>query len=171
MKNTKKNILLVSGGNDSLYIYHKYNDKKQFECIYFDYGQEFIDNELEALDKNKIKYKIVKLPKLEKLESGFFKGRNLLFILKLSETFDDATIFIGTNKDDIFKDNSRRFFSKLIYCINNSYDKSLKIRLPLKKITKKEIIDYIRENNLKTYSCYEKDGPCGKCKACLEVKI
>lgn len=166
----KKNILLISGGNDSLYLYHKYNVKKQFECFYFDYGQEYKENELDILKKQKIDYKIIKIDNLKKLDNGFFEGRNFLFILKLAEIFNNVEIFIGSNKEDTFKDNNRKFFSRLVYCINNSFNKNIKIRLPLKKITKKEILDYIKKNKIETYSCYQKNGPCGKCKACLSLK-
>lgn len=170
MKNNNKNILLISGGNDSLYIYCKYNSKKQFQCIYFDYGQEYIDNELNILKEKEIPFEIIKIDNLKKLDNGFVEGRNFLFLLELSKRYDNINVFIGSNKDDIFTDNNRKFFSRLSYCINKSFNKKINIRLPLRNTTKKEILDFIKKSKIKTYSCYKKDGPCGKCKACLSAK-
>ena len=166
-----KNILLISGGYDSLYIYHKLNKKKKFECIYFDYGQEYLENEIKILNNLNINYSLVKINDLMTEENGFVLGRNLNFFLKLVDMYgkEPINVYVGSNKDDVFADNNRRFFSRLSYILNNSFLSNISIKLPLRKITKKEIVKYIKENNLQAYSCYEKDGPCGKCKACKSL--
>lgn len=161
-----KNILLISGGNDSMYIYHKYKNKK-FTTIYIDYGQPYFDEERLRIP---IKSQIINIPSLTFAFNGFVPGRNLLFLIEIAKRYSEGTIWMGSNKDDIFSDNNKEFLEKAIFVINKSFDTNLKIKLPLKNKTKKEIMDYIIKNKINTYSCY-KGGKerCGKCKACLSV--
>ena len=162
-----KNILLISGGNDSMMI-HEMLKETNLDLIYFDYGQPYLKEEIKRLPKNT---KIKKIAKLEIEDSGYVKGRNFMFLFELRKLYDKGCIFMGSNKDDIFPDNNERFLKRCIQIINKSFKTKLKIKLPLKNMTKKEILKYVNQNKLNTYSCY-KGGvkPCGKCKACLSVK-
>lgn len=160
----KPKILLISGGNDSLFLYNKYEFDK---LIYLDYGQPYKKDELKRIPK---KTKIIKINNLKIDKKGYVKGRNLLFLIEIAKRYTDGTIYMGTNKDDIFPDNNQKYLKKAIEVINTSFETNLNIKTPLKAKTKKEIMKYIRKNNIDTYSCYKGGKPCGICKACLESK-
>ena len=156
------NILLLSGGNDSMYILNKYNE--DFEKIYFDYGQPYKDDELENIPEVD---DIIEMELMDILPNGYVKGRNLLFLIEIARRYSDGTIWMGTNKDDIFPDNNERYLKSAMDIINVSFGTNLTIKLPLKDITKKQIMKYINLNKINTYSCYKGGITCGKCKACI----
>lgn len=162
----KLNILLCSGGNDSLYIFHKFN-KKKFKTIYFNYGQKYMEEEVKRIPAGT---EIINIPELVVTEKGFFLGRNLTFLIEIAKRYSEGTIWFGSQSEDIFPDNNIKFFKKAIKVVNASFGTNLKIKIPLRKLTKKEIMDYITSNNINTYSCYVGgEIPCGECKACKSI--
>ena len=164
----EQNILLVSGGNDSICIYNKYDSKLKFNLIYFNYGQKYMKEELKRLPDNT---EVITMKNLQIDTNGYVKGRNLLFLIEIAKRFDNATIYMGSNKEDTFPDNNYKYLTTAIKVINISFNTNLKIVLPLRNKTKTYIMNYINNYNLNTYSCY-KGGktPCNKCKACLSIK-
>jgi 7-cyano-7-deazaguanine synthase in queuosine biosynthesis len=161
------NILLVSGGNDSLYIYHKYNKQKHFKLIYIDYGQKYIMDELKRVPWDT---EVIKIQPLIIEKNGFVRGRNLNFLIEIAKLYRDATIYMGSNKDDIFPDNNKYYLEKACWVINKSYNTEISVILPLQSRTKPEIMTYIKKHKISSYSCYKGGTPCGKCKACKSVK-
>ena len=159
-------ILLISGGNDSMYIYNVFVHM-DFELVYFDYGQRYVKQEIKRLPRGT---KIIKIPKLKVKDNGYVCGRNLMFLIELAKRYDEANIYMGSNSEDIFEDNNKAYLTKAIDVINTSFDTKLKVITPLARFSKKKIMNYINKSNIDTYSCY-KGGkiPCGKCKACLSV--
>ncbi len=161
------NILLLSGGNDSMYILNKYKQKK-FIKIYFNYGQPYANEEIKRLPKNT---KIINLTNLKIRNNGFVEGRNLCFLIEIAKMFSSGDIFMGSNIEDNFSDNKKKYLRQAIKIINESFGSSFKIKLPLANLTKREIMNYIIDKKINTYSCYKgRKIPCGKCKACLSVK-
>lgn len=170
----KKNILLLSGGCDSVYLLHHFK-KTNFDFIYFIYGQKYYKQEKLVIEKIEKEYgKVVEcidLGKLETKENGFVLGRNLYFLIEVAKKYPEATIWIGTNKDDTFGDNNVRFYKKAVFVVNKSFGSKIKIKLPLKDTPKKEIVKWVIDNKIETYYCYEGgEKPCGKCKGCLQFE-
>jgi len=162
-----KNLLLVSGGNDSIYIYNKYKNKK-FICIYFDYGQPYKKEEIKRLPPHT---KIIKIERLKFEKKGFVKGRNLMFLIEIVKRYDNVVVWMGSNKNDIFPDNNESYLKETKNLLNIGFKSNIKIHLPLKDKTKQQIMKYINKYKLNTYSCYKgKKELCGVCKACLSVK-
>jgi 7-cyano-7-deazaguanine synthase in queuosine biosynthesis len=169
-----KNILFISGGNDSSYIFHLMDKREHFDLIFFDYGQKYANQELKVVKQLpqdvQMRLTVRKIPRLVTTDNGFFYGRNLAFLIDTAERYDEATIFVGSNKDDVFPDNCREFYKHAVPTVNRSYNTNLKVVLPLSHTKKDAIVRYIKKNQIPTYSCYEgKAKPCGKCKACLSV--
>lgn len=143
-------ILLLSGGADSMYLKSKFNYDK---FVYFCYGQSHIDKELEVLGKDK-KLQIIRADNVgDKDEEGFYKGRNLNFILSVMYMYPDTkSISIGTNAEDIYPDNCREFFDLVEKIIYASYKTKVKIKTPLIKKSKKEIVKFLDLNNIGYYT-------------------
>lgn len=165
-----KEIILVSGGYDSSYILWLLKGYKT-ENIYFDYGQVYMEQELKSLDRLKVKYKVIGINPLKTDKKGYVFGRNLTFLIEIAKRYKEASIIMGTNKDDIFPDNNLKYLQKALEVVNISFQTNLKLSLPLSKVSKKDIVQFAKTHNIQPYSCYKgKDKPCGKCKACLSIK-
>lgn len=166
------NILLLSGGMDSTLIY--YIEKNIDEYVFFNYGQKQLKQERNAIKKLNVKYKEIKINKLNYTKNGFIQGRNLTFLIELRELYIDKNIvvFIGSNKDDVFPDNNTKFMKKVESILNASYIKNIKIITPLSNTTKKTISKSLSQvENVSPYWCYSgTETPCGICKSCKELK-
>jgi 7-cyano-7-deazaguanine synthase in queuosine biosynthesis len=169
--NKVKNILLLSGGNDSMYIYHKYNHKYnvEFECIYFNYGQPYFWEEIKRLPEGVRTINIDGKLKIDK--KGYVSGRNMIFLIEIAREYEGKiVVWMGSNKDDVFPDNNEKYLLQTVKLINIGFNSDIHIKLPLKNKSKKDIMKYIINNNIDTYSCYKGgEKRCGKCKACLSV--
>lgn len=135
-------ILLLSGGADSMLLYQK---NKFDHCVFFDYGQPHLKKEKKVISKINV-IEII-LPKIKKESNGFYQGRNLTFVFSLYENGlikTDTELYIGTNADDKYPDNSKEFFDNLAWCLNQSFKNKLKIKLPLLKKTKKQILEQLK---------------------------
>ena len=138
-------ILLLSGGADSMLLNQRYKfDKK----VFFDYGQKHKDFELEKCKKNIDD--IISLPEF-RTKNKEVNCRNFTFISNIVSIYGDKNIeiYIGTNKNDKYNDNSRIFYDNLEKFINKiSFNKVL-IKTPLIKMDKKDIL---KELNLDFYT-------------------
>ena len=138
-------VLLLSGGKDSNLILNmiKDFDKKYF----FMYGQENQDKEESVVD-NATGIIKVKIDEIKRLTNGFYIARNMKFmqyVIEDNEKENKIDIYIGTNGEDKYPDNQKRFMSRLAYVLKRSYDKNIRIKLPLIKMTKREIIKKLKE--------------------------
>jgi len=135
-------ILLLSGGADSMLLYQTYS----FDVtVFFDYGQKHLDKEFNCCSD--LVDEIIKLPKFITKDKEI-NCRNLSFIVSVVSAFgsEDIEIYIGTNIDDIYKDNNREFYDEVEGLINNISLNKVKIVTPLKDITKKEILKQLELN-------------------------
>jgi len=170
----KKRILLLSGGMDSVYLYHL--KKKYFdECVFFDYGQKNKKEELKRAKKANSDLKIIEMKNLKVNDEGFYFGRNLNFLIKLREKYidNDLIIYIGSNADDSFPDSQREYFYRAEKLINDSYPNRLKVVTPLIDKCTHEIFEGLNEidENIDFYHCAEGGKePCGKCFSCSSLK-
>jgi len=129
-------ILLLSGGADSMLLFQTY------PCdvtVFFDYGQQHLDKELSCCSD--FVDEIIKLPPLT-IRDKEVNCRNLCFIINLVSVFgyEDLEIYIGTNAEDVYKDNSRDFYNEVEDFINKISFYKVKVITPLKDMTKNEIL-------------------------------
>jgi len=136
MQNKTYKILLLSGGADSMLLYQRY---KYDKIVFFNYKQEHQKNEF-------IKCKdfiddIIELPRFAN-KNKEINCRNFTFISLVSSIYGDKPIeiYIGTNNEDTYKDNSRLFYNNLEKFINKISLNNIIIRTPLINMTKKEIL-------------------------------
>lgn len=165
-----KNILLCSGGLDSMVIYHTMRDEID-ECVYIKYRGEHpaTIQELKCIEKAGIKVRVISIDDLKCDEKGFYFGRNLRFMLAIRELYigEDINVFIGNTANDNFSDNTRSFFYKVEDIINCSYPNTMRITCPLENRTKKSIVKTAKENDITFYFCDKgEDAPCMKCHSC-----
>lgn len=119
---------------------------------------------------------------MEKIPNTYVPGRNILFLsfaTSYAESKNIETIFIGVNSLDYsgYPDCRPEFiksFQKMISIGTKSGEekKTIQIKTPLVKLSKKEIILLANKLNVPfklTHSCYDPNGekPCGKCDSCL----
>jgi len=165
-----RNILLLSGGLDSMVIYH--NMKSEIdECVYIKYRNDHpaTIQELKLLKSESIDFKIIETQELNCNADGFYSGRNMKFVLLIRELYidEDINIIIGNTANDNFTDNTRSFFYHLEDVINASYPHKLRITCPLENRTKKSLINEAKQKHIKFYFCDTgNDTPCMKCHSC-----
>jgi hypothetical protein len=139
----KRKVLLLSGGADSIACAEI---ERNYDCIFFDYGQKYLSSELECAveycNKKNLKLQIIKT------EWGHdCKNRNYLMITKILQLGYDEVI-IGTRNlfpfTDKYKD-SNWFNLKMLQYLYGIY-----INMPLIGKLKYQIIKLT--NNYKYYS-------------------
>ena len=133
-------ILLLSGGADSMLLNQNYFFDKR---IFFDYGQ--IHKNLEFQKCEKFIDDIIILPKFYKKEKEV-NCRNYTFISNIVSIYGetDIEIYLGTNKNDKYKDNNRKFYDMLEEFINKISLNKVLIKTPLINITKDEILKNLK---------------------------
>lgn len=169
-----KNLLLISGGLDSMVIYYNYKEEID-KCIYIDYRKNHParNQELEILKKNNINPVIIPIENLKQNSDGFYFGRNLKMLLAVREMFcdEDICVFIGNTANDNFSDNTRNFFYQLENVINQSYPMTIRIICPLENRTKKSLAKEAKEKKINYYFCDTGgEKPCGTCHSCKAMK-
>ena len=142
MQNKTYKILLLSGGADSMLLYQRY---KYDKILFINYGQEHKNEEFINC-KNFID-DTIELPNFAK-KNKEINCRNFTFISLVSSIYGDKNIeiHIGTNKEDIYKDNSRQFYNTLEKFINKISLNKVLIKTPLVNMTKKEILKELNFN-------------------------
>lgn len=169
-----KNILLISGGLDSMVIHGRMKDFVD-EYVYIKYRGEHpaTKQELKVLERAGVKPTIISIDDLKCDERGFYFGRNLRFMLAVREHFinEDINVLIGNTANDNFSDNTRSFFYRLEDIINNSYPNTLRITCPLENMSKKELVHEAKENGIEFYFCDRgEDEPCMECHSCKAMQ-
>jgi len=134
-------ILLLSGGADSMLLNQRYEyDLK----LFFDYNQEHLEKEYKCCSK----YidKCIKLNKFSK-KGKEISCRNFTFIANIVSMYGDKDleIHLGTNSEDIYKDNNREFYDSYEDFINKISFNKVKIKTPLLKLSKKEILNELNQ--------------------------
>lgn len=158
-----KKILLISGGADSIATWNilKKNGEVIDEKIYFDYGQDRdqIFKEQKAINDNNIfGFNVIKLPTCGQLRDKtdtthpFYMGRNMLFIIATVAMHGSCEIYFGTNKDDVYPDNNRKFFNELQKFIGDTYKVKVDIHTLLLDWKKEQVIKYCKDNKLEYYT-------------------
>jgi len=138
-------ILLLSGGADSMLL----NQRYQYDLkVFFNYNQAHLKEEYICCKKYIDEYIVL---------NDFVKRgkevncRNFTFIAHIVSVYGDKDleIHLGTNSEDIYKDNSRRFYNDYEEFINKISFNKVSIKTPLLKLSKKDIL---KELNKKYYT-------------------
>lgn len=172
------NLLLLSGGIDSIVCLEIFKNKHKIVGIGFDYNQPHkieLEYAKKYCNKNDIEYLIKKLSTIEKIDNIIFSGRNAIL---LSNAFSFAYknnikyVTIGVNKDDseLFSDCRQSFIDAMVV-IAKAY--SIELLTPLIDKTKKEVIELSKIYDVdinSTWTCYfptTLKERCGKCYSCV----
>lgn len=165
-----KNILLCSGGLDSMIIHSEIKNEID-EYVYVKYRRNHPATlqELRVLNDAGIEPTVIEIDQIPMDREGFYFGRNLKLIMAVREQFpnENINVYIGNTANDNFGDNTRKFFYDLEDIINKSYPYVLRITCPLENRTKKSLIKEAKEKGLRFYFCDTgRDEPCMKCHSC-----
>ncbi len=134
-------ILLLSGGADSMLLNQRYEyDLK----LFFDYGQEHLNEEFNCCSQYVDRR--IKLNKFSR-KGKEISCRNFTFIANIVSMYGDKEleIHLGTNSEDIYKDNSREFYDNYEDFINKISFNKVKIKTPLLKLSKNEILNELNQ--------------------------
>lgn len=172
------NLLLLSGGIDSIVCLEILMDKYKVIGIGFDYNQphkiELKYAKAYATQKN-IDYSIKTLSTIEKIDDIVFSGRNAILLsnaFSLAYKNNIKFVTIGVNKDDseLFSD-CRKSFIDAMRTVAEAY--SVELLTPLIDKTKKEVIELSKIYDVdinSTWTCYfptTSKERCGKCYSCV----
>lgn len=195
MLKKEKVVVLVSGGQDSTVAYHlalKMFGYENVIALYVDIDQPYREQELDALHDLGIQHRIVKADLCDPLlnnaptpEKQAIYGRNLLM------TFYGALlgnrVWLSALENELVAsvpDMEWSFFTQATAFYTTAF-KELRphtiVESPFENMTKTEMIQFAlghtdtfnalsltKEYLLKTVSCYDPQGSCGKCAACFK---
>jgi len=191
--------VLVSGGMDSTVLaYHLAQNDAQIKLIYINYGQHFMDTELESLDRVMPNHLIQTLKIIDvssvysDSKSVLIKPHNLwevnvtddmLYVpyrtlvmlscaMGYAQSIGCTELYAGFIDSNYVKDVdcSSEFFEKLDY-LNDMY-KAVKLVFPFRHLTKRAVLNYGIEISAPialSYSCQVNSKfPCGACANCVD---
>jgi len=121
---------------------------------------------------------------LEGLDVAFVPARNLLLLAaavvraRVLWPTGPVSLVVGFNREDAggFPDCSVDFVEATADAINLGLGSAgnIHIRSPWVNHSKREVIDWVRQHEPRhvslleqSWSCYQSDGPCGRCTACV----
>lgn len=166
-----KIVKLISGGIDSSIMAQEYAGIN----VYIDFGQKYAKEEKEALNKQGIKYDIIKVEGNFNNNDIFIPNRNLTLASLISTIYDPDIIMMAGLKDDNCIDKNIEAFQDMSNVISKFTNKQVKIISPYFNKTKGEIIQQFKNKQslINTFSCYKPidNKPCGDCPACLRRVI
>lgn len=191
-----KNILILSGGLDSVVLlYYLLNKKENIFCLIFDYGQkakkeiESAKNICKELDVEHYVYDVSNMLDILKSSSlideknskvkipadTVIPSRNTIFI-ELATAFailnNYKKVYYGAIKSSStdYKDITPQFLKQINELNKVNNNKYIPIEAPFINKEKSEVIKISLELNVpleKTWSCYlNGDEPCGECFSC-----
>lgn len=167
-------VLLYSGGMDSWLI-----DKlwKPDVKLFVDVGTENSKQERKRLPKDVV-VKELDISEFEDKDKNYLLPLRNLFFVELASYYGDE-ICLGATGSSTHYDKNEKFATMsediINYLYSEAYDKKVKIVLPFKGMSKKDILKMYLDNggDIKeawenTFSCYEpKDNKmCGQCSSC-----
>lgn len=173
--------ILFSGGIDSSCCLHFL--KKEHSTItglFIDYGQKSNKKEYEAA-KNISNYYKIPLVKIthsseKSYNEGPIWGRNafLLFSALMYLNDEACMISMGVHGGTDYVDCDGSFIKDIQNLFDTYTGGVIEISTPFLKFTKKQILEYAKEENVPinlTYSCeLGLEQPCGKCLSCQTLE-
>lgn len=179
---TKDIIVLYSGGIDSTACLHFYKSQAYpVKALFIDYGQAARNQEQKAAktitNEYGIALEVIKYQSDRTFSSGEIFGRNtfLLSCALLSSVYLPSIIAIGVHDGTNYFDCSTNYINQINLLFENLTHGKTKIHAPFVSLSKGDIFNYCKEQNLNlsaTYSCELGTNPvCGKCKSCMDRKV
>jgi 7-cyano-7-deazaguanine synthase len=178
--NTKKALVLTSGGIDSTSCVKYYQDLGfDVEGFFVDYGQKSRLNEKESIKKIASFYKInigfLTVNTGHVFTSGEIQGRNGFLIMAaiLAKPDFKGIISLGIHAGVPYYDCSKTFARKMSVLVTEYSDGRINLDFPFIDWDKKMIYSYCKDMDVPihlTHSCENGDEPCGKCQSCLDRK-
>ena len=133
-------ILLLSGGADSMLLYQM---QRYDYSVFFNYGQNHLYSELDKCEE-----KVTDIITLNsfKRNGKEVNCRNMTFITTLVSLYGDRPleIYIGTNSEDVYKDNSREFYDNLQELLSSISFHPIEVKTPLLHMSKKDILKELK---------------------------
>ena len=170
-----RSLFLVSGGMDSTAMLHMYGNTERDLCLFFNYGQPQVKEELgQVLDIGAALHTMrITLPQSDR---WIYPARNAVFLsVAWSVAMDRGcdAIYIGACADDqeYFPDCRQEFFDAAQEALAIGTGAGITIKDPLLGVSKEKIAAYLNKHMLESWSCYKPDGMnthCGQCPACLK---
>lgn len=190
------NLILLSGGIDSVVLLHKLiKEEQDVSCISFDYGQKH-KKELQCAkywtNKFGLIHHIIDIQGLlgnsallkdgssmpvgdEDMTPTVVPGRNLLMIsIAASIVLQQGSgcVYVGTNEDDhaVYPDCRPAFINSVSNALMAMSDGNLLLEAPFRWTSKSDVVKMGIELGVdfnNTWSCYQgEEEPCGVCGAC-----
>lgn len=155
-----KEAILCSVGLDS-FILKRYLElyKHKFDCLYFNHGGRYVENEMKYLDPS---VKIITNLNLKDIEAldAFIPNRNILMSIMANSLGYDK-IWIGGSASDRVNDNNEKVFNQLSEFLTSMTGKTVRIDSPFWNSYKEDMIRwYVRSGGstidliTKTFSCF-----------------
>ena len=193
-----KQLLLYSGGMDSIMSAYKHSDA---HLIYVDYKGKYCKKEAKYIQEAAstigrsvtVIDKRLNLAGLESGEGAFLPNRNAFLILTAINCYanlefapeEHVQIILNATASGIHPDKDEEFAERLVGLLNHmnrggkdSPSREYSISLASRHLTKPEsVAEYIAnggpvEGLLKSVSCYDKrHRQCGKCRSCVRKYI
>lgn len=167
-----KRVKLVSGGVDSYIMSQNYDGLN----VYVDFGQQYKEQEINALKKLGVDFEIIKIDSNFKATADIYiNDRNLALAAVIAMIYSPDEIMLAGLGDDNCKDKNPEAFRKMSRILTEFAEKPIKVISPYFDRTKGEIVQNFKKKEKLplTFSCYNPNGdkPCGNCPACLRKAI
>jgi 7-cyano-7-deazaguanine synthase len=187
-----KRVLCLSGGLDSSVTALLHVAESITYPLFFDYGQEPVEEELEAarsisallalqpLEVRRLDLSCQSQNKDKSLSPYFVPARNFAFVASAQNyaaSVDADSIAVGFVADTdpaLFPDATQSFVDSLNSTLMgmSASRRLISVGAPISGLYKKDLLkEALRRAfpvNL-TYSCYHKGGRCGRCPSCLSI--
>ena len=182
----KKEILLFSGGIDSLCAYFYLNKPK---CLYVKLGHKYQDEELKAVKNIAEKYDIdLEIEEMEFIgkfeeDDANIPMRNLFLSMIASFYADKIWLIVQkgeTGSRGEAPDRTKDFFVNTSLTLSILNKRNIEIDSPFWNLTKQDLVQWVLDNVedskeilSNSFSCFNPiDGKqCGKCSACFRQFI
>ena len=167
-----KRIKLVSGGVDSYIMSQEFEGTN----VYVDFGQQYKEQEINALRNLGVDFEIIKINSHFKATSDIYiNDRNLALAAVIAMTYSPDEIMLAGLGDDNCADKNPQAFELMSEVLTKFATKPIKVVSPYFDKTKGQIISEFNKKEMLplTFSCYNPQGDkaCGDCPACLRKVI
>lgn len=163
-----RSCIMYSAGVDS-YILREFltQEKKEFDCLYFNYHGRYSDVEIETLRSQGLDFRLnivdnMDFSMIEK-PNAFIPNRNILMSV-MANSLGYDNIWIGGSLSDRVNDNNEKVFDELSAFLTKMSGRYVKISSPFWECYKTDMVHWFikhsksptarRDLLTKTFSCY-----------------
>jgi 7-cyano-7-deazaguanine synthase len=174
-------IILLSGGIDSSALVNFYQKLgRPILNLFVNYGQPSAQSELRSAKSisnyYSVSLKIINYCPILTKKAGYIPARNafLLTVALMERNPTVTSVAIGIHTGTNYSDCSELFLSKMQSVYDLYENGKIEISSPFIKLSKSEIYEYCKIENLPfelTYSCEAGNVPCGRCLSCKDREL